>query len=229
MINQFKILIVDDEEDILEFLGFNLSSENYIVDKAKDGVDAIKKLESSIPDLIILDIMMPNMDGISFYKWLKTNSSLNSISVLFLTARKDEETEIAALDLGADDFINKPVKIKSLISRIKSILRRHKSRTTFQESGKILKFDKLVINPSTMDVIYNSNKLDLARKEFQLLYLLASAPGRVFRRNEILDSIWGTSIIVGDRTIDVHIRKLREKMDNSYIKTIKGVGYKFEI
>jgi two-component system, OmpR family, alkaline phosphatase synthesis response regulator PhoP len=229
MINQFKILIVDDEEDILEFLGFNLSSENYIVDKAKDGVDAIKKLESSIPDLIILDIMMPNMDGISFYKWLKTNSSLNSISVLFLTARKDEETEIAALDLGADDFINKPVKIKSLISRIKSILRRHKSRTTFQESGKILKFDKLVINPSTMDVIYNSNKLDLARKEFQLLYLLASAPGRVFRRNEILDSIWGTSIIVGDRTIDVHRRKLREKMDNSYIKTIKGVGYKFEI
>ncbi len=223
------ILIVDDEEDILDFIGFNLTREKYLVNTAKDGLDAIQKIEKSVPDLILLDIMMPRMNGIDFFKWLRNNPDYNSVSVLFLTAKKDEESEVTALDLGADDFINKPVKLSILVSRIKAILRRKQTSKYSADISDELIFDYLTINKRKMEVVFKNLKLELARKEFQLLYLLASQPGKVFRRAEILEEIWGKSIIVGDRTIDVHIRKLREKLDNSFIKTIKGVGYKFEI
>lgn len=227
--NKYKVLLVDDEEDILEFLTFNLMRENFEIATAKNGMEAIGLLDRFSPDLILLDIMMPVMDGIACCAEIRKHSKYDAISIIFLTARMDEEVQIKSLDIGGDDFIHKPVRIKVLLSRIKAMIRRKLKPIANETSNEILSYEDLNINPLKMEVLYKSNKLEFAKKEFLLLYLLASYPGKVFRRNEILDKIWGKDIIVGDRTIDVHIRKLREKLDDSFIKTIKGVGYKFEI
>lgn len=226
---KYKVLIVDDEEDILEFLTFNLERENYEVKTAKNGHEALKMLNNFSPDLILLDIMMPVMDGMACCSEIRKNSDYNSVSIIFLTARMDEEIQIKSLDLGGDDYIHKPVSIKILLSRIKAIIRRKLKPISKETGDDILSFTDLTINPLKMEVLYQTRKLEFAKKEFLLLYLLASYPGKVFKRDEILDKIWGKDVIVGDRTIDVHIRKLREKLEDSFIKTIKGVGYKFEI
>lgn len=225
---KYKLLLVDDEPDILEFLSYNLIKEGYDVQTASNGFLALESIKRQIPDLLLLDIMMPVMDGISTCKEIRKHSDWSSISIIFLTARTDDETQIEALDQGGDDFIQKPVKTKVLFSRIKAIIRRKLSPLAIEED-QILSFDNLIINPLKMEVLYKGFRLEFAKKEFLLLYLLASYPGKVFRREEILDRIWGKEVIVGDRTIDVHIRKLREKLEDSFIKTIKGVGYKFEV
>jgi two-component system alkaline phosphatase synthesis response regulator PhoP len=226
---KYKVLLVDDEEDILEFLTFNLLKENYEVKSAKNGQEALKLLESFLPDLILMDIMMPIMDGIRCCAEIRMHPEFDNIAIIFLTARMDEEIQIKSLDLGGDDFIHKPISIKILLSRIKAMIRRKLKPIANDTSNQILSFEGLTINPLKMEVLFNGSKLEFAKKEFLLLYLLASYPGKVFKRNEILDKIWGKEVIVGDRTIDVHVRKLREKLEDSYIKTIKGVGYKFEI
>ncbi len=225
---KYKLLIVDDEPDILEILTYNLQKEGFTIETASNGEIALKKMESFHPDLILLDIMMPVLDGLQTCKQIRNNRAFDNVSILFLTARGDEDSHINALDYGGDDFVSKPVAIKVLISRIKALIRRKIKPLSNEGNNEILSFEDLQINPMKMEVIYKSQKPELARKEFLLLYLLASDPGKVFRREEILDKIWGKDIIVGDRTIDVHIRKLREKLNDSYIKTIKGVGYKFE-
>lgn len=226
---KYKVLIVDDEEDILEFLSFNLVRENYEVKTARNGKEAMEYMDAYSPDLILLDIMMPVMDGISFCTEIRKKTKFDSVAIIFLTARTDEEIQIKSLDLGGDDFIQKPVSIKVLLSRIKAIIRRRLKTISKETSNEILEFDDLVINPLKMEVVFHTRKLEFAKKEFLLLYLLASHPGKVFKRTEILEKIWGNDVIVGDRTIDVHIRKIREKLEDLFIKTIKGVGYKFEI
>lgn len=225
---KYKLLLVDDEPDILEFLSYNLIKEGYDVQTASNGSLALESIKRQVPDLILLDIMMPVKDGISTCKEIRSNPDWAGISIIFLTARTDDETQIEALDQGGDDFIQKPVKTKVLFSRIKAIIRRRLSPLAIEED-QIISFDKLIINPLKMEVLFKGVQLEFAKKEFLLLYLLASYPGKVFRREEILDRIWGKEVIVGDRTIDVHIRKLREKLEDSFIKTIKGVGYKFEV
>ncbi|MBK8955666.1 MAG: response regulator transcription factor [Saprospiraceae bacterium] len=225
----YKLLIVDDEPDILEILSFNLKKEGFEVVTASNGKIALERLDSYSPDLILLDIMMPVMDGLQTCGEIRKQSRFDNISILFLTAKGDEETHIKALDLGGDDFVSKPVAIKILISRIRALIRRKIKPLTNEGQNEIIEFEELSINPLKMEVRFHDRKPEFARKEFLLLYLLASSPGKVFKRDEILDKIWGKDIIVGDRTIDVHIRKLREKLDDSFIKTIKGVGYKFEI
>lgn len=225
----YKLLIVDDEPDILEILSFNLKKEGFDVATATNGKMALDKLVSFNPDLILLDIMMPVMDGLQTCAEIRKQNKFDNVSILFLTAKGDEETHIKALDLGGDDFVSKPVAIKILISRIRALIRRKLKPLTNEGENEILEYESISINPLKMEVRYHDKKPEFARKEFLLLYLLASSPGKVFKRDEILDKIWGKDIIVGDRTIDVHIRKLREKLDDSFIKTIKGVGYKFEI
>lgn len=219
-----KILIVDDEEDILDLLDYNLTKEGFQTFRAKNGKDALDVAKAEVPDIIILDIMMPIMDGIQACQEIRKDEALKNAYVIFLTARIEEYSEIAGFSAGADDYINKPVKPGALISRITSILKRkHKD----VEQDEII-FDDLVIDRKSFEVTYQGDKLHFARKEFELLYLLAGTPGKVFTRNDILDSIWGNDVYVGDRTIDVHIRKIREKINSSMIKTVKGVGYKFE-
>ncbi|MBK7359649.1 MAG: response regulator transcription factor [Saprospiraceae bacterium] len=225
---KYKILLVDDEPDILEFLSYNLIKEGYEVQTAANGMLALESIKRQVPDLILLDIMMPAMDGIRTCEEIRKHSDWASISIIFLTARTDDETQIEALDQGGDDFIQKPVKTKVLFSRIKAIIRRKLNPLTIEED-QIISFDNLSINPLKMEVLFKGIRLEFAKKEFLLLYLLASYPGKVFKRDEILERIWGKEVIVGDRTIDVHVRKLREKLEDSFIKTIKGVGYKFEI
>lgn len=225
---KYKILLVDDEPDILEFLSYNLIKEGYEVQMAANGMLALESIKRQVPDLILLDIMMPAMDGIRTCEEIRKHSDWASISIIFLTARTDDETQIEALDQGGDDFIQKPVKTKVLFSRIKAIIRRKLNPLTIEED-QIISFDNLSINPLKMEVLFKGIRLEFAKKEFLLLYLLASYPGKVFKREEILERIWGKEVIVGDRTIDVHVRKLREKLEDSFIKTIKGVGYKFEI
>jgi len=225
---KYKILLVDDEPDILEFLSYNLIKEGYEVQTAANGAVALESIKKQVPDLILLDIMMPVMDGIRTCEEIRKHPDWASISIIFLTARTDDETQIEALDQGGDDFIQKPVKTKVLLSRIKAIIRRKLNPLAIEED-QIISFDNLSINPLKMEVLYKGIRLEFAKKEFLLLYLLASYPGKVFKREEILDRIWGKEVIVGDRTIDVHVRKLREKLEDSFIKTIKGVGYKFEI
>lgn len=225
---KYKILLVDDEPDILEFLSYNLIKEGYEVQTAANGMLALESIKRQVPDLILLDIMMPAMDGIRTCEEIRKHSDWASISIIFLTARTDDETQIEALDQGGDDFIQKPVKTKVLFSRIKAIIRRKLNPLTIEED-QIISFDNLSINPLKMEVLFKGIRLEFAKKEFLLLYLLASYPGKVFKREEILERIWGKEVIVGDRTIDVHVRKLREKLEDSFIKTIKGVGYKFEI
>ena len=220
-----KILIVDDDPDIIEILTYNLSNEGYNVKSAFNGVEAIKKAKKFIPDIILLDVMMPEMDGIEACSNLREIESLSKSMIIFLSARGEDFTQIAAFDAGADDYINKPVKPKILLKKISSISRRILSENN--NTSNII-VGSLVIDRESYTVTLEKDEIALPRKEFELLYLLASKPGKVLTRDEIMFKVWGTQVVVGDRTIDVHVRKLREKIGEKYIKTIKGVGYKFK-
>jgi len=220
----FKILLVDDEPDILEFMEYNLKKEGYQVFTAKNGQEAVNKALELHPHLIILDIMMPEMDGIEACSAIRSYPELNNTLIAFLTARNEDYSQIAGFDVGADDFISKPIKPRVLVSRIKGLLRRVGGNGT-DDSVKI---GDLVIDREKYTVTYRDQELVLPRKEFELLSLLISKPGKVFTRDEIMTKVWGDDIIVGDRTIDVHIRKIREKLGDDSIKTIKGVGYKYD-
>ena len=223
-----KILVVDDEEDILEILKYNLVKEGFTVETASDGMKAIQKAQDFDPHLIILDIMMPGMDGIEVCQKLRTIPKFKNTIIAFLTARSEAFTQISALDSGGDDFINKPIKPNVLKSRINALLRRSNSASSEYERGTVTKYGDLEIDEEQFKVSIKGVDAGLAKKEFELLSLLVSRPGKVFKRNEILAKIWGNDVIVGDRTIDVHIRKLREKIGDHYIHTMKGVGYKFD-
>jgi len=220
-----KILLVDDEDDIIEFLGYNLRKEGFNVFSANEGQKALTVALKIIPDLIILDVMMPNMDGIETCEKLRAMPELKNCLIVFLTARGEDYSEIAGFNAGADDYITKPLRPRVLISRIKALLKR---KFPFDTNENILiKKDDLVIDIESHKVFYKNNEIYLPNKEFKLLVLLIQKPQKLFTREEIFSNIWGDDV-VGDRTIDVHIRKLREKLDNKYIKTIKGIGYKFE-
>lgn len=221
---QRKILIADDEPDILEIISYNLNNEGYQVFTAKDGIEAIEKAKEVHPDLIILDIMMPYKSGIDVCRILRSQSAFENTVIIFLTALNDDTTQIKSLEIGADDYITKPVSPKVLISRVNAIFRR-----VYKEDGKVIQIGNVIIDPEKYMVSINGGPVVLAKKEFELLYMLASSPGRVFLRNEILNQVWGSEVIVGDRTIDVHIRKIRQKLDLDCITTVKGVGYKFEL
>ncbi len=221
-----KILLVDDEPDILEIVGYNLSQEGYQIITASNGKEAITKAKSEIPDLIIMDVMMPVMDGMEACENIRKIPELNHVIVTFLTARSEDYSQVAGFDAGADDYITKPIKPKLLVSKVKALLRRSKEQ---EENDKTLNVGGILINREEYKIIKDNIEIVLPRKEFELLYLLASKPGKVFKREEILDTIWGNDVIVGGRTIDVHIRKLREKIGDDYFKTIKGVGYKLEV
>lgn len=225
-LNSYKILIVDDEIDIIELLSYNLKKENFTVIAATNGLEALKIAEKMKPDLILLDVMMPEMDGMETCRSLKENSDLKNIPVVFLTARGEEYSEIAGFEAGADDYIIKPIKPRVLISRIKALLKRNYNDNNLENK---IEFETLKINRETYTVTYLDKVLKFPKKEFELLALLASKPGKVFSREQILESIWGDDVLVVDRTIDVHIRKIREKLDDNFIQTIKGVGYKFEV
>ena len=225
--NKFKILLVDDEPDILEIISYNLKSNGFEVFTALNGVKALKKAKSIFPDLIILDVMMPEMDGIETCEEIRKIPELNDTIITFCTARSEDYSQLAGFDAGADDYINKPIKPKLLVGKVKSLLRRlNKNKVT--ESKNIINLGDLIIDRDEYKITLNKNEILLPRKEFELLYLLASKPGKVFKREVILEKIWGHEVVVGDRTIDVHIRKLREKLGDSRFKTIKGVGYKFK-
>jgi len=219
-----KILLVDDEPDILEIVGYNLSTEGYQVITAKNGVQAIKKAKKVQPQLIILDVMMPEMDGIEACEQIRKIESLDNTIITFLTARGEDYSQVAGFDAGADDYITKPIKPKLLVSKVKALLRRFKEN---KAEDNIIKIGNLVINRDEYKIELEGNDIILPRKEFELLSLLASKPGKVFKREVILDKVWGNEVVVGGRTIDVHIRKLREKIGDDYFKTVKGVGYKF--
>ena len=219
-----KILLVDDEPDILEIVGYNLSAEGYQVITADNGVNAVKKAKKEKPHLIILDVMMPEMDGIEACEAIRKVPELSSTIITFLTARGEDYSQVAGFDAGADDYITKPIKPKVLISKVKALLRRLKSEDTNQS---VIKIGKLTINRDEYKIILGNEEIILPRKEFELLSLLASKPGKVFKREDILDRVWGNEVVVGGRTIDVHIRKLREKIGDDSFKTVKGVGYKF--
>lgn len=220
-----KILLVDDEPDILEILGYNLSSEGYHVTTAKNGIEGIEKAKKHRPHLIILDVMMPEMDGIEACEKLREIPDLSNTIITFLTARGEDYSQVAGFDAGADDYITKPIKPKVLVSKVKALLRRLRDDETSAES--ITKVGNLTINREEYKVINKGEVLILPRKEFELLSLLATKPNKVFKREEILDKVWGNEVVVGGRTIDVHIRKLREKIGDKSFKTVKGVGYKF--
>jgi len=220
-----KILIADDEPDILEIIQYNLSKEGYEVVIAKDGEEALAKAKYSKPDLIILDIMMPKKSGIEVCEILRSQPSFKNTLIIFLTALNDETSHVKGLETGADDYVSKPISPKVLISRVNALFRRFNK----EPEGKVLKLENLTIDPDRYEVMADNNNVTLAKKEFELLYLLASKPGRVFLRNEILNQVWGNDVIVGDRTIDVHIRKVRQKLGLDCITTIKGVGYKFDL
>lgn len=219
-----KILLVDDEPDILEIVGYNLSNEGYKVITGTNGLQAVKLAKKHKPHLIILDVMMPEMDGIEACEIIRSNSDLENTVITFFTARGEDYSQVAGFDAGADDYITKPIKPKVLISKVKALLRRFKND---KEASQIVKVGKLTINREEYKVYKGKEELSLPRKEFELLSLLASKPNKVFTREDILDKVWGMEVVVGGRTIDVHIRKLREKIGDTSIKTIKGVGYKF--
>ena len=218
------ILLVDDELDILEIIGYNLTAEGYNVVTAQNGVEAIKKAKKHKPKLIILDVMMPEMDGIEACEKLRLIPELSETVITFLTARGEDYSQVAGFEAGADDYITKPVKPKVLTSKVKSLLRRFKTQ---EQAQQIVKLGNLTINREEYKIIVDTQEMVLPRKEFELLSLLASKPGKVFKRGDILDRVWGNDVVVGGRTIDVHIRKLREKVGEKKFKTIKGVGYKF--
>jgi len=223
--NGYKILLVDDEQDILEFLSYNLRKEGYTVFTSNDGTEAISIAKKEQPHLVILDVMMPGMDGMEVCDVLRNTPETNNSLIAFLTARGEDYSQVAGFDAGADDYITKPIKPKVLVSRIGALLRRFGTK---MEMDTLIEVSDLSIDKEKYRVTKDGTRIELPRKEFELLSLLASRPGKVFNRDEILDKIWGSEVIVGGRTIDVHVRKLREKIGEGYIKTVKGVGYKFE-
>jgi len=222
-----KILLVDDEPDILEIVGYNLENEGYQIFKASNGMEAVNKAKEIQPHLILLDVMMPEMDGIEACEKIREIDSLKDVIITFFTARSEDYSQLAGFDAGADDYITKPVKPKILISKVKSLLRRIKSDTS--EINNVITVGDIIINREEYFVMKNRQKIILPRKEFELMALLTSKPEKVFKREVILERVWGNDVIVGGRTIDVHIRKLREKIGDDYFKTVKGVGYKFTI
>lgn len=219
-----KILLVDDEPDILEIIGFNLSNEGYQVSTAENGAEGVKKALKEKPHLIILDVMMPEMDGIEACEQIRKHSELDSCVITFLTARGEDYSQVAGFEAGADDYITKPIKPKVLVSKVKALLRRFKQPDKQED---IVKIGHLTIDRDEYKIILRGNEIILPKKEFELLSLLTSKPNKVFKRDEILDRVWGNEVVVGGRTIDVHIRKLREKIGDKSFKTVKGVGYKF--
>lgn len=225
-LNKQKILIVDDEPDILELIEYNLKKEGYQVFLARNGQEAVAEAKRSLPDLIVLDIMMPKMDGIEACRIMRTMPEFKNTFMVFLTARSEEYSEIAGFNVGADDYIAKPIKPRALVSRINAILRRNAPAEDVTENK--LEIGDLVIDREAYLVYKNGVKVVLAKKEFELLYLLASKPGKVYTREVILKNIWEDSVVVTNRTIDVHIRKLREKLGDDCVATVKGVGYKFD-
>ncbi|MCG6189651.1 response regulator transcription factor [Maribellus maritimus] len=228
--NTFKILLVDDEVDILEFISYNLEKEGYKVYTAKNGVEAIKVAEKTTPHLIILDVMMPEMDGIAACEEIRKIPALKNTVIAFLTARGEDYSQIAGFEAGADDYITKPVRPKVLVSRVKALLKRTgetKEQPAAVQDSNTITIGNLLIDKERYLIRMDDEEMILPRKEFELLSLLVSKPGKVFTREEIYYSVWGDNVVVGDRTIDVHIRKLREKIGNDHIKTLKGIGYKF--
>ena len=223
---EIKILLVDDEPDILEIVGYNLAQEGYKIVTATNGKEAIAIAKKEIPHLIIMDVMMPVMDGMEACENIRKIPELNNVIITFLTARSEDYSQVAGFEAGADDYISKPIKPKLLVSKVKALLRRLKDETTNSDT---LNVGDIIINREEYKIIQAGRELFLPRKEFELFYLLASKPGKVFKREDILDKVWGNEVIVGGRTIDVHIRKLREKIGDDLFVTVKGVGYKFEI
>lgn len=223
---EFTLLLVDDDEDILEFLSYNLKKEGYKVHTVDNGVDVLKKVESVKPDLIVLDIMMPGQDGIETCQQIRSTKGLEDIIIVFLTARGEDYSQIAGFDAGGDDYVAKPVKPKVLSKRIAALLKR--SGKTSKSDENVIRCGDFVVDNERYLVIKDKEELILPRKEFVLFSLLASKPHKVFSREEIYNTVWGSDVVVGDRTIDVHIRKLREKVGKDHIVTIKGVGYKFQ-
>ena len=223
--SSIKILLVDDEPDIIEILTYNLNKEGYQVFSASNGKEALVQASKIIPHLIILDVMMPVMDGIEACENLRKDNRFEDTIIMFLSARSEDYSHVAAFDVGADDYVNKPIKPKVLNSKVSALLRRF----TKNEANTNIVHGDLTINLDEYKVILKGEKMSFPRKEFELLRLLASKPDKVFKREKIMEAVWGNDVVVGDRTIDVHIRKLREKMGNAYFKTIKGIGYKFVI
>ncbi len=219
-----KILLVDDEPDVIEIIRYNLDQEGYKIYTASDGKEALKKAKKKMPHLIIMDVMMPNIDGIEACEQLRNDVSFNETIIMFLTARGEDYSQVAALDAGADDYVTKPIKPKIIVSKVKALLRRLKNEEPTQEKIQI---GKLIIDRDKYEVTHMGKSFSMPRKEFELLYLLASKPDKVIKREKIMEIVWGSEVVVGDRTIDVHIRKLREKIGDKYFKTVKGVGYKF--
>lgn len=226
--NKIKILLVDDEKDILEFLGYNLEKEGFKIFTAGNGQEAVSEAQKVLPHLILLDVMMPVMDGIETCEQIRKMPALKGTLIAFLTARGEDYSQIAGFDAGGDDYITKPIKPKLLVSRVKALLKRYSENDEKSTEFSDLQ-DDIIIDKERYLVFVKGNKLILPKKEFELLSLLYSKPERVFTREDIFHQVWGDNIIVGDRTIDVHIRKLREKLGENYIKTIKGVGYKFTL
>lgn len=220
-----RILLVDDEPDILEIVGYNLSQEGYKISTASNGKEAVNLAKKELPQLIIMDVMMPEMDGMEATETIRKIPELQNTIITFLTARSEDYSQVAGFDAGADDYITKPIKPKLLVSKVKALLRRLKDDGP---SGTTLSVAGIEINREEYKIVKDQKEIILPRKEFELLYLLASKPGKVFKREEILDKVWGNEVIVGGRTIDVHIRKLREKIGDDLFRTIKGVGYKIE-
>jgi two-component system alkaline phosphatase synthesis response regulator PhoP len=218
------ILLVDDEKDILEFLQYNLEKEGYKVFTASDGIEGVEMTQKVAPDLILMDVMMPRMDGIEACQTIRQELQLNSPLIAFLTSRSEDYSQVAGFEAGADDYITKPIRPRLLISKVEALLRRA-GRTTAEPSE--IRTTSIIVNRERFLVIMNDQEIQLPKKEFELIELLASRPGKVFTRDQILATVWGDEAIVGERTIDVHIRKLREKLGESYIRTIKGVGYTF--
>jgi len=223
---RYKILLVDDEQDILEFLSYNLKKEGYDVYTALNGKQAVEVAKKEHPHLIVLDVMMPGMDGIETCREIRELPENNNVLIAFLTARNEDYSQIAGFDVGADDYINKPIKPRVLSSRIKALLRR--GVIADQVSPEKVDLGGIRIDRERYVIFKDEQEISLPKKEFELLALLASKPGKVFTREIILDKVWGGDVVVGDRTIDVHVRKLREKIGDDYIKTVKGIGYKFE-
>lgn len=221
-----KILLVDDEPDILEILGYNLASEGYQIHTAENGIQALAQAKKHVPHLIILDVMMPEMDGIEACEKLRNIPELSETIITFLTARGEDYSQVAGFEAGADDYITKPIKPKVLVSKVKALLRRFKEPEMVENN---IKLGNLIINREEYKILKGKEEIILPRKEFELLALLASKPGKVFKREDILDTVWGNEVVVGGRTIDVHIRKLREKIGDERFKTVKGVGYKFVV
>jgi two-component system alkaline phosphatase synthesis response regulator PhoP len=227
--NEYKILLVDDEPDILEFISYNLRKEGYQVFTENNGKSAIETSKNILPHLIILDVMMPEMDGMETCKELKKVPSLKNSIIVFLTARSEDYSQMAGFDAGADDYVSKPIKPALLISRIKALLRRYSALSNDVDTSNMIEVGDIVIDKERYVIIRADQEILLPKKEFELLTLLASKPNKVFTREEIFSKVWGNNVVVGDRTIDVHVRKLREKIGAESIKTVKGVGYKFEV